>query len=106
MDTKKENKRVKLINHDCLPILMLLYIMLYIVLAYLMLFVALSNAACLYNAFSFLPLIFENTSCLHALSWFISTVCLLQVLFCIMHRAFVLLVFPYSMFTPFSFLLL
>ena len=35
------------INHDCLPILMLLYIML----AYLMLFAALSNAVCLYNAF-------------------------------------------------------
>ena len=52
-------KKVKLINHDCLPILMLLYIMLYmvlaylmlyIVLAYLMLFAALSNAVCLYNA--------------------------------------------------------
>ena len=40
-------KKVKLINHDCLPILMLLYIML----AYLMLFADLSNAACLYNAF-------------------------------------------------------
>ena len=49
-------KKVKLINHDCLPILMLLYIMLYIVLAYLMLFAALSNAVCLYNA-SFLPMI-------------------------------------------------
>ena len=44
-------KKVKLINHDCLPILMLLYIMLYIVLAYLMLFAALTNAVCLYNAF-------------------------------------------------------
>ena len=43
-------KKVKLFNHDCLPILMLLYIMLYIVLAYLMLFAALSNAVCLYNA--------------------------------------------------------
>ena len=43
-------KKVKLIKHDCLPILMLLYIMLYIVLAYLMLFAALTNAACLYNA--------------------------------------------------------
>ena len=52
-------KEVKLINHDCLPILMLLYIMLYIVLAYLMLYIvlaylmlfaALSNAVCLYNA--------------------------------------------------------
>ena len=50
---------MKLINHDCLPILMLLYIMLYIllaylmlyiVLAYLMLFAALTNAVCLYNA--------------------------------------------------------
>ena len=48
-------KKVKLINHDCLPILMLLYIMLYIVLAYLMLFAALTNAVCLNNAslFSF-----------------------------------------------------
>ena len=46
MCMKKGNK-VKLINHDCLPILMLLCIML----AYLMLFVALSNAVCLYNAF-------------------------------------------------------
>ena len=53
-------KKVKLINHDCLPILMLLYIMLYIVLAYLMLYIvlaylmlfaALSNAVCLHNAF-------------------------------------------------------
>ena len=41
-------KKVNLINHDCLPILMLLYIMLYVMLAYLMLF-----AVCLYNAFSF-----------------------------------------------------
>ena len=39
-------KKVKLINHDCLPILMLLYI----VLAYIMLFAALTNAVCLYNA--------------------------------------------------------
>ena len=38
---------------------MLLYIMLYIVLAYLMLFAALTNAVCLYNA-SFLPLISAN----------------------------------------------
>ena len=52
-------KKVKLINHDCLPILMLLYVMLYIVLAYLMLYIvlaylmlfaALTNAVCLYNA--------------------------------------------------------
>ena len=38
-------KKVKLINHDCLPILML-----YIVLAYLMLFAALTNSVCLNNA--------------------------------------------------------
>ena len=52
-------KKVSLINHDCLPILMLLYTMLCTVLAYLMLCVvlaylmlaALSNADCLYNAF-------------------------------------------------------
>ena len=44
------NNFLQLINHDCLPILMLLYIMLYIVLAYLMLFAALSNAVCLNNA--------------------------------------------------------
>ena len=37
--------KVKLINHDCLPILLLLYIMLYIM------FAALSNAVCLYDAF-------------------------------------------------------
>ena len=51
-------KNVTLINHDYLPILMLLHIMLYIMLAYFMLFAALSNAVCLYNAF--LLLIFAN----------------------------------------------
>ena len=55
-------KNVKLINHDCLPILMLLYIMLNIMLAYLMLLTALSNVVCLHNAL-----------CFHALSWFIDT---------------------------------
>ena len=44
------DKKVKLINHDYLPILMLLYVMLHIVLAYLMLFAALTNAVCLHNA--------------------------------------------------------
>ena len=53
-------KKVKIINHDCLPILMLLYIML----AYLMLFAALSNAVCFNNVFCFfLLLIFANTFC-------------------------------------------
>ena len=45
------HKKVKLINHDCLPMSMLLYIMLYIMLAYLMLFAASSNAVCLHNAY-------------------------------------------------------
>ena len=65
-------KKARLINHDCLPILMLMYIMLYVLLAYLMLFAALSNAVCLHNA-SFLPLIFANAFCFHALSWLIDT---------------------------------
>ena len=68
----KKRKKVKLINHDCLPILMLLYIWLYIVLAYLMLFAALTNAVCLNNAslffLSFLSLIYAND---FALSLFI-----------------------------------
>ena len=58
-------KKVKLINHDCLPILMLLYIMLYIVLAYLMLFVCIMLL--------FLPLISANAFYFHALSLFIDT---------------------------------
>ena len=61
---------VILINHECLPILMLLYIMLCIVLASLMLFAALSNAVCLHNA-SFLPLTSANAFYFHALSLFI-----------------------------------
>ena len=65
-------KKVKLINHDCLPNLMLLYIMQYIVHAYLMLFAALSNAVCLDNA-SFLPVISANAFYFHVLSWFIDT---------------------------------
>ena len=44
-------KKFKLINHDCLPILLLLYIMLCIMLACLMLLAALSNAVSLHNAF-------------------------------------------------------
>ena len=79
-------KKVKLINHDCLPILILLYIvlaylmlhivlaylMLYIVLAYLMLFDVLSNAVFLYNA-SFLPMISAIAFYFNVLSWFIDT---------------------------------
>ena len=51
-----------------------LYIMLYIVLAYLMLFAALTNAVCLNNASSFFlgSLICANAFYFHALSLFIS----------------------------------
>ena len=55
------------------------------------------SIVCLYNAF--LPSILANVFCFHALSLFIDTVCLFHVLFCIMHSAFNLLVFPISMFT-------
>ena len=51
---------------------MLLYIMLYIVLAFLMLFAALTSAVCLYNA-SFLPMISANAFYFHVLSWFIDS---------------------------------
>ena len=51
---------------------MLLYVMLFIVLAYVMLLAALTNAVCLHNAF-FLPLISANALYLHALSLFIDT---------------------------------
>ena len=60
-------KRAKLINHVCLPIL----IVLYIILAYLMLFAALCNAVCLHYAFFAID--FANAFCFHALSWFIGT---------------------------------
>ena len=62
-------KNVKLINHDCLPISLLLHIMLHIMLAYSMLFAALSNAVCLYHVFFYLPLISAYAFCLHTLSW-------------------------------------
>ena len=63
-------KKVKLINHDCLPILMVLYIMLYIVLAYLML-LYLMLFVCI--MLLFLPLISANAFYFHVLSWFIDT---------------------------------
>ena len=63
---KRKGNKVKLHNHDCLPILILLYIML----TYLMLFAALSNAVCLYNVFFFF---FAIDFCFHALSWIIET---------------------------------
>ena len=73
---------------------MLLYLMLYIVLAYLMLFAAITNAVCLNNV-SFFSLICANAFYFHALSLFIS----FFLLICIMHSAFNLFVFPNYMFT-------
>ena len=70
---------------------MLLYIMLYIVLAYLMLFVCIMLL--------FLPLISANAFYFHALSFFI------PFLVCIMYSAFNLFVFPNSMFTSSLFFL-
>ena len=52
--------------------IVLAYLMLYIVLAYLMLFAALSDAVCSYNA-SFLPMISAIAFYFHVLSWFINT---------------------------------
>ena len=72
---------------------MLLYIMLYIVLAYLMLFAALTNAVCLYNA-SFFAIDFCKCFVFVYFIFFI----------CIMHSAFNLFVFPNSMFTSLLFL--
>ena len=57
MGSKK--KEVKLINHDCLPILMLLCIMLYVMLAYLMLFAAICIAVCLHNSFFFFSFVVD-----------------------------------------------
>ena len=60
-------KKVNLINHDCLPTLVL-----YVMLAYLMLFAALSNAVCLYNAcffcYWFLKMLFDFMLCLGLLT--------------------------------------
>ena len=77
---------------------MLLYIMLYIVLAYLMLFAALTNAVCLNNASFSLSLICANAFYFHALSLFISF-----FFICIMHSAFNLFVFPNYTFTSLLF---
>ena len=81
---------------------MLLYIMLYIVLAYLMLFAALSNAVWLYNA-SFLPLISANAFYFHAFSLFIFLfasytvllICLFFLILCSHRCCFFVVVFLY-----------
>ena len=58
-------KKIKLINHDCLHILMLLYIMLYV-----MLFAYLCNAV---FVVAFIAIDFCKCFLFHALSWFINT---------------------------------
>ena len=89
-------RKLKLLNHDCLPILMLLYI----VLAYLMLFAALTNAVCLYNA-SFFAIDFCKCFLFSCFVFvYLHIVCLFNFLICILHSAFNMFVFPNSMFTP------
>ena len=61
--------KVKLINQDCLPILMLLYIMLYIMIAYLML-LYLMQFVCVMLLFFFFS---ADAFCFNALSWSIVT---------------------------------
>ena len=74
---------------------MLLYVMLYIVLAYLMLFAAITNAVCLNNA-SFFSFFIDLCKCF----FFMLCLCLFHFFFiCIMHSAFNLFVFPNYMFT-------
>ena len=72
---------------------MLLYIMLYIVLAYLMLFAALTNAVCLNNASFF---VIDLCKC-----FFFSCFVVVYFIFliCIMHSDFNLFVFPNYMIT-------
>ena len=72
---------------------MLLYIMLYIVLAYLMLFAALTNAVCLNNASFFL---IDLCKCF-LFSCFVFVYFIFLI--CIMHSAFNLFVFLNYMFT-------
>ena len=75
---------------------MLLYIMLYIVLAYLMLFAALTNAVCLHNAFFAIDFCKCFLSSCFVFVYFI-------FLICNMHSAFNLFVFPNYMFTSLLF---
>ena len=72
---------------------MLLYIMLHIVLAYLMLFAALTNAVCLNNASIFLFFFIDLCKC------FLFSCFVFVFFICIMHSAFNLFVFPNYMFT-------
>ena len=70
---------------------MLLYIMLYIVLAYLMPFAALTNAVCLNNASFFLLFFIDLCKCF-LFSCFVFVYFIFFI--CIMHSAFNQFVFP------------
>ena len=75
--------------------------LLYILLVYLMLIAALSNAICIMLLFChrFLQMLFIFMLCLGLLTHSLFISCII----CIMHSAFNLLVFPISMFTPLLF---
>ena len=86
-------KKSDYLHIDCLPMLMLLYIML----VYLMPLTALFNAACfimtVYFCFFILPMTFALLLSAQMLFFMlclsiINTVCLLQLLFSIMYTAF------------------
>ena len=79
---------------------MLLYIMLYIVLAYLMLFAALTNAVCLNNASFFFFFFFIDLCKCFLFSCFVIVYFFFFI--CIMHSAFNMFVFPNYMFTSLS----
>ena len=99
------HKKVQLINHDCLPILMLLYIMLYIMLACLMLFLL---YVMLFVCIMLFSLFFAIDFCKCVLLSFFVLVtghiaCLFQVLTCIMRSAFNQFFSSNSTFTTFIF---
>ena len=74
--------------------------LLYIVLAYLMLFAAFTNAVCLYNA-SFFAIDFCKCFLFSCFVFFyLHIVCLFHFFICVIHSAFNLFVFRNSMFIP------
>ena len=79
---------------------MLLYVMLYIVLAYLMMFAALTNAVCLNNASFFLFFFIDLCKCF-LFSCFVFVYFIFLI--CIKHSAYNLFVFPNYMFTSLYF---
>ena len=79
-----------MIIHDCLTIVMLLYVMLFIVLAYLMLFAAITNAVCLNNAFFSFFFFIDLCKCFFSCFVFVYFI---FFLICIMHSAFNLFFF-------------